>query len=565
MAESRGPLVPDHHNGRISHAAGKGTRSRQTMKTTPAGHLSLVELRRHRSPPATSKKRYNTEVDSDVAAPLRTITPAHLAGCADPTLGPEPLLPTPPYDERPFLCAPTPVFFSTSEHLVETADGNDFTHYVKCQAICSCISGILSHPLHFSLLSSRSPAPGAPLTLSVQRRPLPMQAIARANEPVDGTNENASYTLKTNHIHLFVLASLIIDAPPYLMPVTRSARTVSPNPSEASDMYWGSFDDRTSPSPAPSQNADAFGWDSDSTPVPMDSTNATPTSQMVRPSSPASVVEISKDEFPQLEAHTPATTAKPRAKATKDKGKKKAKAVAANITTPASDADDPFLAADIAQATAASLGLVSVSGNSTAGASSSRRPAAAPGSPSKRLRANTTGDAAPAPFLTATAIPAAPTTVPVAPAPVPIVVTPAPVPVSAAPAPALVQAPVQTAPVVTLATAPISVPTAISAHVTPPVVPAPVPAVAPAAPAVVPAAPAPAIAVAAVAAPAYAAVLAAPAPPVATAPALPRLWLTADGLPPCGSYTPTPAGGFPTIIYSPEQPLQGIPDDLIRM
>ncbi|KAJ6496865.1 hypothetical protein DFH09DRAFT_1204777 [Mycena vulgaris] len=43
------------------------------------------------------------------------------------------------------------------------------------------------------------------------------------------------------------------------------------------------------------------------------------------------------------------------------------------------------------------------------------------------------------------------------------------------------------------------------------------------------------------------------------------MWLTADGLPPRGSYTPTPAGGFPAIVYSPELLLHGVPPDLIQM
>ncbi|KAF8212867.1 hypothetical protein K438DRAFT_1957455 [Mycena galopus ATCC 62051] len=37
----RGPLVPNHHDGRISHAAGKGAHTRWTMKATPAGRPSL--------------------------------------------------------------------------------------------------------------------------------------------------------------------------------------------------------------------------------------------------------------------------------------------------------------------------------------------------------------------------------------------------------------------------------------------------------------------------------------------------------------------------------------------
>ncbi|KAJ7488863.1 hypothetical protein FB451DRAFT_1223103 [Mycena latifolia] len=43
------------------------------------------------------------------------------------------------------------------------------------------------------------------------------------------------------------------------------------------------------------------------------------------------------------------------------------------------------------------------------------------------------------------------------------------------------------------------------------------------------------------------------------------MWLTADGNPPRGSYTPTPAGGYPAIIYLPEQLLHGVPADLIQM
>ncbi|KAJ7878078.1 hypothetical protein B0H13DRAFT_2052970 [Mycena leptocephala] len=43
------------------------------------------------------------------------------------------------------------------------------------------------------------------------------------------------------------------------------------------------------------------------------------------------------------------------------------------------------------------------------------------------------------------------------------------------------------------------------------------------------------------------------------------LWLTVDGLPPRGSYTPTPPGGHPDIVYSSEQLLHGVPDDLLKM
>ncbi|KAJ7115677.1 hypothetical protein C8R44DRAFT_739433 [Mycena epipterygia] len=136
----------------------------------------------------------------------------------------------------------------------------------------------------------------------------------------------------------------------------RSARSSSPTPSENSDMYYDDFDN-ASPSPTPSQTADPFGWESDGTPAPMDSRDATPT-QVAHPSSPPSVVEISREEFPPLPAEMPATATKPStAKATKaKKGKGKAK------TTET----------------------------------------AAPGSPSKRQHANTAGDTSPAPFTTVT-------------------------------------------------------------------------------------------------------------------------------------------------------------------
>ncbi|KAJ7452868.1 hypothetical protein FB451DRAFT_1373978 [Mycena latifolia] len=312
---------------------------------------------------------------------------------------------------------------------------------------------------------------------------------------------------------------------------TRSNRASSPTPSE--EALWEDFD-RDTVSPAPSQTADALGWDSDSSTAPIDSANATPTPQAaVRPSSPASVVEISRDEFPPLETPTPTAATKPRTKASKGKGKKKAAPVPA-------DDEDPFLAADIARATAASLGLTTSSDHATDGASSSRRPEAAPGSPSKRLRANTSGDAAPAPFGLTPAMPAStPTTAGAAmpaPASVPIITTPTTADsLGVAPTPA------------TTTTA-----TPVAMHAAPPV------AATTGATYAAAAAAAPATTVVAATAPATAV-------PAVGAAALPPLWLTADGLPPHGSYTPTPAGGFPTIVYSPELLLHGIPPDLIRM
>ncbi|KAJ7902917.1 hypothetical protein B0H13DRAFT_1882417 [Mycena leptocephala] len=261
------------------------------------------------------------------------------------------------------------------------------------------------------------------------------------------------------------------------MAITRfsSARSSSPTPSENSDMYYEDFDNAT---PAPSQTADALGWETDDNPAPTDPRDVTPTAQTARASTPA---------------FRPATVTKPRAtKAAKSKkAKEKAKATEAAAAEPAghtSDTDDPFLAADIARATAASLGQQVEHDDATAGASSSssRRPDAAPGSPSKRQRANTAGDAS------ATA--SAPTV-----------------------NPETTEAP--TALTFAQAAAPIVEP---------------------------------------VAAPA------APAQP-AVGGNIPPMWLTADGLPPRGSYTPTPAGGFACIVYEPLQLLQGIPPELILL
>ncbi|KAJ7318538.1 hypothetical protein DFH08DRAFT_1036314 [Mycena albidolilacea] len=89
-------------------------------------------------------------------------------------------------------------------------------------------------------------------------------------------------------------------------------------------------------------------------------------------------------------------------------------------------------------------------------------------------------------------------------------------------------------------------------------------ATAPATPPIAAPAPVAVPAAAPVAAPAAAPAVAHAAAPAA-APTLPPLWLTADALPSHGSYTPTPAGGFPPIVYSPEQLLQGVPADLIQM
>ncbi|KAJ7761643.1 hypothetical protein B0H14DRAFT_3510923 [Mycena olivaceomarginata] len=282
------------------------------------------------------------------------------------------------------------------------------------------------------------------------------------------------------------------------------------------------------------------------------------------PLPPASVVEISGDAFPPLAAPAPATVTKPRAKATKaSKGKGKAKTAAATAVAPTSDNDNPFLTADIAAATAASLGLPAPLDHATEGTSTSRRPAAAPGSPPKRRRSNMAGDASPAPVPIIAATPtnaaqapvptanpvalvsAAPATTPVA---TPLIAVPAAAP-AAAPVAVPIAAPVVAVPAATYAAALVAAPATA---------PAAAPVTAPVAAPIAP--PVAALFNAPIAAPA-----AAPVAAPAAAPALPPLWLTADNLPPRGSYTPTPAGGFPPIMYSLEQLLQGVPADLVRM
>ncbi|KAJ6559271.1 hypothetical protein B0H10DRAFT_2240521 [Mycena sp. CBHHK59/15] len=243
-------------------------------------------------------------------------------------------------------------------------------------------------------------------------------------------------------------------------------RSSSPTPSENSDMYYKDFNNAT-PSPAPSQTADAFGWEIDDTPTPTD-----PETGGYLPGGP-----------PHATSSRPATVTKPRATMAA-----KAKKATAEPVGHTSDTDDPFLAADIVRTTAASLGQQVEHDSATACASSTslRRPDAAPGSPSKCRRANTTSDA----FATASA--------------------PAVNPETTGATIALTFA---------QAAAPVVVPNAAPA---------------------------------------------APAQP-AIGGDIPPMWLTADGLPPCGSYTPTPAGGFACIVYEPLQLLQGIAPKLILL
>ncbi|KAJ7842589.1 hypothetical protein B0H13DRAFT_2365166 [Mycena leptocephala] len=168
---------------------------------------------------------------------------------------------------------------------------------------------------------------------------------------------------------------------------TRSTRDASPTPTNNSDHYYSD---------------DPVFYDEDEYVQSLRSADSdrdfTPTPTPARSTSPASVVELTPEDFPALAA--PAKEEKARRKPAAKKGKKCA--TTAELTAneePDAGADeakvnDPHLAADLALATATSLGLPTVLNYATKGASSSRRPAPAAGSPSKRARANTAGDTA---------------------------------------------------------------------------------------------------------------------------------------------------------------------------
>ncbi|KAJ6528050.1 hypothetical protein B0H19DRAFT_1083575 [Mycena capillaripes] len=182
--------------------------------------------------------------------------------------------------------------------------------------------------------------------------------------------------------------------------------------------------------------------------------------------------------------------------------------------------NDPFLTADLALATAASLGLTTVLDQASGGASSSRRPTVAAGSPAKRVRSNTAGDAAPSCFTTGS---------------------------SSLPTPNR--------------TSPFLAPVAATAATPPPAAGCQPPAAV--ATGTIPAVPHVVAVAAPTVAPLYAAVAA--APPTAAAIAAGPVWLTDDNNPPRGSYTPTPAGGYPEIIYSPTLLRRGIPETLLTL
>jgi hypothetical protein len=114
------------------------------------------------------------------------------------------------------------------------------------------------------------------------------------------------------------------------MPVnTRSSslvRTPSPAASESSDMYYDdpAFDSALN-SPTNNPNGALDAYDSDASVAMSDTHHTTPTPQPTRVMSPASIIEISEEEFPRLATPIPAATTKTHRKATKkNKGKKRA-------------------------------------------------------------------------------------------------------------------------------------------------------------------------------------------------------------------------------------------------
>ncbi|KAJ7209241.1 hypothetical protein GGX14DRAFT_632480 [Mycena pura] len=186
------------------------------------------------------------------------------------------------------------------------------------------------------------------------------------------------------------------------MAITRSSsvQSSSPTPSENSDLYYKDFDGDT-PSPAPSQTADAFGWESEGTPVPTDPREVTPTPQVARTPSPASVVEITAEEFLALSlspapAPAPATGVKARAKTLKaKKGKGKAKPAEPRCRTYPYQQAGRRRPIPCRRSRARYRRLTQAhwaSRRAMAQVPTAPRPRAAPGSPLKRQRANTAGD-----------------------------------------------------------------------------------------------------------------------------------------------------------------------------
>ncbi|KAJ7808177.1 hypothetical protein B0H14DRAFT_3482576 [Mycena olivaceomarginata] len=313
---------------------------------------------------------------------------------------------------------------------------------------------------------------------------------------------------------------------PTARPETTSslARTPSPVGSESSDFYYDDpvFDSTFTSPPRAANEHNAYDSDA-SEAASTDAHNATtPTPQPTRAMSTASIVEITMDERPA----TPVPDAAPakRGKAgKKNKGKKRAAQ---------------------AHAIAASLGHTTVLDHATGGTSSSSY--RLPESPSKRIRTSPGGKhrsccppghldgghTPPAPPDDPTRSPQPPRPQALHPAPLPT--TPLKPSLLARPqpplSPAVAAAPALAAAIpATLATA-VAVPApAVAAHVTP------------------------------------AANIAQRLANAAEAAPMGPVWLTADQNPPRGSYTPTPPGGFPEVVYSSALLTQGMPPGLMQL
>ncbi|KAJ7315477.1 hypothetical protein DFH08DRAFT_327270 [Mycena albidolilacea] len=362
------------------------------------------------------------------------------------------------------------------------------------------------------------------------------------------------------------------------MPMTTRSSSVvrssSPTTSESSDMYYDNDAFPTSPGSAVDCDwnlSDAPGSDA----AAEDVRDTTPTPRPARDQSPASVAELPMEDFPPLVAPTPAAPTARNKSGKKEKGKKRA------IQQVVGE-DDPHLAADIALATAASLGLPTVLDHATPGASASR---SGPASPSKRLRTNAVGGAASdmgqSPFLLPVETDVAGVNAGHAETPEAGATSPASAPNrNPASAAQVVTASSTNPPAVTTAAPPApsatiaaSTAPAPAAHATTASHLEPV-AAAPTLAATAHAGGAGSYAAAAAAAPAAAVV---PNMPPAPAAAVQRIannaaaapagtaWRTQDGNPPRGSYVPTPYGGFPAFVYSHTLLTQGMPATLMPL
>ncbi|KAJ7765810.1 hypothetical protein B0H14DRAFT_3510148 [Mycena olivaceomarginata] len=315
------------------------------------------------------------------------------------------------------------------------------------------------------------------------------------------------------------------------------ARTPSPVGSESSDFYYDDpvFDSAFSSPPRAADEHNLYDSDASDPPArcPPPRSSRSPWTNAPPPPVPA------------------ASPAKRGKAGKKNKGKKRAAQDA--------DEDDPFLAADVALAVAASLGQTTVLDHATGGASSSYR---LPESPSKRIRTNPGNDAAHAAHQ-GTSAAGSPLLAPHAhnTAMQPNITATAPLAAAASGAPAHDAA--QALP-------------AATTHATfAAVVAAPAPVIATPAPAI--AAPAPVIAEPAPSRRRPPPSRRRPPPSRRRPPPMrqPRTSPSASptqprrprrtGTRPRGSYAPTPPGGFPAVTYSSALLTQGMPPGLMQL